>query len=369
MKKLQYTYSRRRLFSGYDGKFCKVAPHLAFDGEQTALLSYQMLLLTGSDVFYGQYVARSTDGGKTFSEPVLQEALKDRYENGVRYTASGFPCYNRHHKKWFGLGHRGSFADDKQPICRGGISITDPLYFSLDGETGCFTGYRPLPFPVPYISAVTGAQLIELENGDILVPFYYTTEDFVRARCLTVRYAFDGDELKIVGWGDPVDGGEGHARGLCEPSLARLNGKYYMTIRTDEVGLYAVSEDGCHFSEPIPWAWEDGSVLENYNTQQHWICHPEGLFLAYTRKGAHNDHVFRHRAPIFMARFDEERGCLIRESEIILVPELGARLGNFAVTEASEKEAWLITAEWMQPRGCEKYGSDNSLWHACIEWK
>ena len=63
------------------------------------------------------------------------------------------------------------------------------------------------------------------------------------------------------------------------------------------------------------------------------------------------------------------RCCLIRESEIILVPELGARLGNFAVTEASEKEAWLITAEWMQPRGCEKYGSDNSLWHACIEWK
>ena len=32
-------------------------------------------------------------------------------------------------------------------------------------------------------------------------------------------------------------------------------------------------------------------------------------------------------------------------------------------------ESWLITAEWMQPRGCEKYGSDNSLWLARVKFK
>ena len=56
-----------------------------------------------------------------------------------------------------------------------------------------------------------------------------------------------------------------------------------------------------------------------------------------------------------------ERGGLLRETERPLVPELGARLGNFCVING-ERESWLVTAEWMQPRGCEKYGSDNSLW-------
>lgn len=69
-----------------------------------------------------------------------------------------------------------------------------------------------------------------------------------------------------------------------------------------------------------------------------------------------------------MSRFDEERKCLIRNSEVILVPELGARLGNFNVIERSKDESWLITAEWMQPIGCEKYGSDNSIWIAKIKF-
>ena len=62
-----------------------------------------------------------------------------------------------------------------------------------------------------------------------------------------------------------------------------------------------------------------------------------------------------------MTRFDTEARRLVREDEVILVPELGARLGNFCVAE-SGRESWLITAEWMQPRGCERYGADNSLW-------
>ena len=32
------------------------------------------------------------------------------------------------------------------------------------------------------------------------------------------------------------------------------------------------------------------------------------LFLIYTRRGLNNDHVFRHRAPLVMAEFDEEKG-------------------------------------------------------------
>jgi hypothetical protein len=70
-----------------------------------------------------------------------------------------------------------------------------------------------------------------------------------------------------------------------------------------------------------------------------------------------------------MAQFDPENLCLVKATEVILVPELGARLGNFTVTEISDNEIWLITAEWMQPIGCEKYGSDNSIWIAKLRFK
>ncbi|MCK5463242.1 MAG: hypothetical protein KAI95_09505, partial [Bacteroidales bacterium] len=101
---------------------------------------------------------------------------------------------------------------------------------------------------------------------------------------------------------------------------------------------------------------------------QHWVTHSETLYLVYTRRGADNDHVFRHRAPLFMAQVDPEKLCVIRETEQILVPERGARLGNFGVTEISSNETWVTVAEWMQPHGVEKYGSDGSVFVAKIEW-
>jgi len=89
----------------------------------------------------------------------------------------------------------------------------------------------------------------------------------------------------------------------------------------------------------------------------------------YTRRGLNNDHVFRHRAPLVMAQVDPARMCVLRDTERILVPERGARLGNFGVVEVNAEETWVTVAEWMQPVGCEKYGSDNSVYAARIRWK
>jgi len=197
--------------------------------------------------------------------------------------------------------------------------------------------------------------------------FYFTTPTQTKAGVVTVRYALEGNRLRIVKAGEPIVGVD-YARGYSEPSVAKLGDRYYLTIRTDEVGLFAESDDGYHFSTPKPWVWDDGEVLPNYNTMQRFIRHKDGLFLAYTRRGAHNDHVFRHRAPMFMTRFDEDRKCLIRSEEVILVPEMGTRLGNFSVTNISPTEEWLLTAEWMQPAGCEKYGSDNRIWLAKVKF-
>lgn len=135
-----------------------------------------------------------------------------------------------------------------------------------------------------------------------------------------------------------------------------------MTLRSDEYGMFAESEDGLAYSKPIKWAWADGIPIGNANTQQHWVPIGDRLYLAYTRVTPTNGHVFRNRAPIFIAEFDPARHCLLRETEQAVVPERGARLGNFVVSPGRAGESWLVTAEWMQPKGCERRGSDNSLW-------
>ena len=78
---------------------------------------------------------------------------------------------------------------------------------------------------------------------------------------------------------------------------------------------------------------------------------------------------------MFMARFDEDNLCLIKSTEVILVPELGARLGNFNITDVSDTESWLVTAEWMQTWPPEwwnykipmRYGSNNTIWRAVVK--
>jgi hypothetical protein len=128
------------------------------------------------------------------------------------------------------------------------------------------------------------------------------------------------------------------------------------------------SKDGLHFDEPQLWRWDDGSILPTYNTQQHWVTHSEGLYLVYTRIAENNHHVFRHRAPLFIAQVDPESLTVIKDTERILVPERGARLGNFQVVNVTQNETWVTVSEWMQPIGCEKYGSDNSIFVSRIIW-
>jgi hypothetical protein len=166
-------------------------------------------------------------------------------------------------------------------------------------------------------------------------------------------------------------------RGLGEPSLTRFGNRYYLTLRHDKAGYVATSDDGLHYGAPVKWTWDDGRELGNYNTQQHWVTHSDALYLVYTRRGANNDHVFRHRAPLFIGQVDPDKLCVLRDTERILVPERGARLGNFGVTEVSPAETWVTVAEWMQtnpPKPFDytipmKYGSNNAVFAARIRWK
>ena len=95
-----FTFECVKLFSGFDGRECKIYPRLIVT-ERNAFLTYGMLLLSGSDVFHDTYFARSVDGGKTFDEPRKLERLEAR-KDGIRTIFSpATEYYSKYYKKWF----------------------------------------------------------------------------------------------------------------------------------------------------------------------------------------------------------------------------------------------------------------------------
>jgi hypothetical protein len=158
------------------------------------------------------------------------------------------------------------------------------------------------------------------------------------------------------------------ARGLYEPSLIAFRGRYFLTLRNDLRGYVSVSDDGLTFAEPQPWRFDDGTELGSYNTQQHWLAHSDGLFLCYTRRGANNDHIMRHRAPLFLAQVDPETLRVLRRTEKVVVPERGAELGNFGASAISETESWITVSEGMFMKDSRKRGAEGATFVARVQW-
>ncbi|HSI63706.1 MAG TPA: sialidase family protein, partial [Candidatus Saccharimonadia bacterium] len=245
-----------------------------------------------------------------------------------------------------------------------------------DDKTRTWTPWAMLDMPAEakfYNSGAGCVQRVDLENGDILLPIYFQAKGDKYYRVTVLRCSFDGKTLKYVSQGNELELASG--RGVYEPSLTRFKGKYYLTLRNDTAGYVSVSDDGQTFGPIKQWTWDDGSELGTYNTQAHWVAHEDALYLAYTRRGAFNDHIMRNRAPIFMARVDPEKLHVLRETERILLPEGGARFGNFGVTEVNENETWVTDSEWMQTHGPDHiipkdnvYGADDRVYAARILW-
>jgi len=257
-----------------------------------------------------------------------------------------------------------------------------PAYSVYDPDAHSWAPWRFLDIPGdPFYNSGAGCvQRVDLPDGDILLPICWKSREEMergwkgRSSVAVLRCRFDGEMLRCVEVGNSLTASD--PRGLGEPSLAYFGGRFFLTLRNDLRGYVAVSNDGLEYGAPRPWTFDDGAELGSYNTQQHWIVHSDGLFLVYTRRGANNDHVFRHRAPLFMAEVDPERLCVIRGTERAVVPERGARLGNFGTADASPDESWVVVSEWMQTGPpdpfdctvCERYGSDNSIFIARIHW-
>ena len=73
------------------------------------------------------------------------------------------------------------------------------------------------------------------------------------------------------------------------------------------------------------------------------------------------------RAPIFTARFDENKKCLVKETERILVPELGANLATMIGVCQDfffDDVAYVFVCEFMATYYSNpvQFGSDGSVW-------
>lgn len=367
---VSYDVQLETITSGFDKEMCWVHSRAGTIPGDTPIvvLTMQKLLLSGSDIFYGLNEMRTDDLGKTWTGPVEHETLGRRPvdEEVVAVICDFTPKWHAKTGKLLGTGHSARYRDNKLIHVRKRYTA----YSVYDAETRTWASWKRMEMPDDpkfYNAGAGSTQRVDLPNGDILLPIYFKAEGETQNTVTVARCSFDGQTLSYLEHGNEMT--VAVQRGFVEPSLALCKGRYFLTLRNDEAGYVTSGEDGLHFDEPVKWRFDDGRELGNYNTQQHWVVHDDALFLVYTRRGLDNDHVFRHRAPLVMAQVDPERLCVLGETERILVPERGARLGNFGVVDVTENETWVTVAEWMQPRGCEKYGSDNSVYAARIQWK
>jgi len=373
---LDYHLELTTSWRGYDGETCWVHARAgAIPGgnignphpQPLVVMTMQKLWLGGSDVFYGLASLWTEDLGRTWTAPQSEPVFaRQCVEGNLELTVCDFtPRWHAASRILLGTGHTVYYRDNRMvPIRRRATaySVFDPVLRRWKPWKELIMPNRP-----EFANAGAGStQRWDLSNGEILLPIYFKRPEDQIARATVVRCQFDGQTLTYIEHGDELT--INVPRGFSEPSLVKFADHYFLTLRNDEKGYVTKGRDGLCFENPRPWCFDNGEELGSYNTQQHWVVHSEALFLVYTRRGAANDHVFRHRAPLFMAQIDPERLCVIRSTERAIVPERGARLGNFGVTEVSPEETWITAAEWMQPMGCERYGSDNTVWVAKLHW-
>ena len=379
-----YQITRNSPTHFYDGKKCwchpraGIVPGAGKNGQPRVVLTMNSLTVSGSDVFEGVFGMTTDDLGKTWTEPAEIKTLAPRTEmiEGKELPVAVCDFWPGWHKKTgalLGTGHDVVYTPEWKVKHDRPRHTTYSVY---DPKSNQWDGWNILQMPAGNEFKHAGAgctQRYDEADGSILLPIYFKPPG-KNSRITVLRCQFDGKEMTYQTHGNVISV-EDKTRGIGEPSLTKFQDEYFLTIRHNERGYITKSKDGLNFEPHKPWTFDDGKPLGSYNTQQHWVTHSDALYLVYTRKGANNDHIFRHRAPLFMAQVDPQRLCVLRETEQVLVPQRGARLGNFGTTMISPQESWVTVAEWMQTWGPNhvipvdnKYGSNGSLWVAKIKW-
>lgn len=357
-----------------DGKFLWFHPRAAAipDGEgeaPTVMMTIQKHLKV-SDYYSGLHFMTREGVDGPWTGPVLTPELDwTTQDDGVTVSVADVtPGWHAQTGKLIAIGARVRYnpaGKQLEDVKRAHQTV----YAVYEPKTKVWTPWRLLDLPGDEhfnFARNACAQWVVKPDGTLLVPLYISTSTKEPFRTTVAECRFDGETLSYVKNGNLL--ALDVARGLYEPSLIAFEGRYYLTLRNDLGAYVSVSDDGLHFDEPIPWLFDDGGELGSYNTQQHWLAHRDGLFLVYTRRGADNDHIVRHRAPLFMAAVDTENLRVLRATEKVVVPERGAEMGNFGAAAINENESWVTVSEGMFMKDSKERGAEGATFVARILW-
>lgn len=318
----------------------------------------------GSHGYHDVFAVYSEDNGRRWSKPISIPSLRrTRRDNGYEVVAGDLcPIWHPVTRKILITGKTFNFAGgSKEDILREQIS-----YCVFDPPSRKFGPLQTVKMPQrdhqdrPFIAPNAGChQQVVLSSGDLLLPIRYQTSTSKRNyTSIVARCRFDGTTLEYVAHGS--EHSIASKRGLYEPSVSEHAGEFFLTMRADDGAYVAKSDSGLRYSEHVEWKFDDGQKLGSYNTQQHWVTLGERLYLVYTRRGANNDHIMRHRAPLFIAQVDTENLTVLRRTEQVVIPENHATLGNSGVCRISNDEAWITVAEGRVSHG-QRQGENNRV--------
>jgi len=313
--------------------------------------------ISGSDLFSQVFWSRSSDNGRSWMQPqpivsLGRKLLPDGIEEG---TCDVVPVYHAKTNSVLAIGHNVYYKDN---VLARPTENRYPVYVISDAK-GNWSDRKKLEWDNPKTTGIYTcgcSQRITLENGNIILALSFgpkERKDRKDRKVCSVLCSYDGKDLTIIKSGNELE--LAVKRGLLEPSLVYFKNRFFMTIRAEDGhGYVTVSNNGLNWEKQRSWCWDDGEPLTMSTTQQHWLIHSHGLFLVYTRKAEHNVNVMRWRAPLYVAKVEADKLCLIRDSEKVVFPLIGdgvndpnhvARMGNFHVVNASRYESWITVGE------------------------
>ena len=323
-----------------------------------------------SDYYSGLYVMTRRQPDAPWTGPVLPPELDWRpLSNGVTISVADVtPGWHAPTGRLLAIGCQVRYSPKGEQL----DDVTrahQTVYAVFDPKTERWLPWQVLELPPDdqfnFARNACSQWLVE-SDGRLLVPLYIGRNSHEQFSTTVAECRFDGTKLSYKRHGSVLQ--SNIARGLYEPSLIAFRDRYFLTLRNDERGYVSESHDGMQFTEPRPWLFDNGKDLGSYNTQQHWLAHCDGLFLVYTRRGANNDHIMRHRAPLFMAQVDPATLRVIRRTEKVVVPERGAELGNFGAAAINENESWITVSEGMFMKDSRARGAEGATLVARVIW-
>jgi hypothetical protein len=371
---LDFTVKLETVMKHDDGQFLWFHPRVAAipcpDRAGPAIVMTIQKHLKISDYYSGLYVMRRSQPDAPWTGPLLPLELDlQRQSNGVNLSVADVtPGWHSPTRKLLALGCQVRYnptGEQLDDVTRAHQTV----YAVLDSKTERWSPWQVLELPADAqfnFARNACSQWLVRSDGRLLVPLYIGRNSREPFSTTVTECRFDGTKLSYGRHGSVL---KLHiARGLYEPSLIAFRGRYFLTLRNDERGYVSVSDDGLEFAGVQPWLFDDGGDLGSYNTQQHWLAHNDGLFLIYTRRGANNDHIVRHRAPLFMAQVEPTTLRVIRRTERVVVPERGAELGNFGAAAISESESWITVSEGMFMKDSRARGAEGATFVARVLW-